>query len=149
MLEKQLTILAGLVFLASCAGAPPAGTPAAQPPVRTLQAVADQPDRDTALANFKQLPARISAADAEKLLVKIDGAQVDESSGNRALQWVRYLGYGYPYRSYLYGAYSYYPYGNYYYPYSYAGGYYYPYTYGSYSPFFYRRYGLYRPYYFW
>jgi hypothetical protein len=149
MLVKQLSILAGLVFLAGCAGAPPAGTPAAQAPTRQLQAVADLPDRDTAVANFKQLPARISAADAEKLLVKIDANQVDQNAGNRSLQWIRGFGFGYPYRSYLYGAYSYYPYGSYYYPYSYIGGSYYPYSYGAYSPFFYRRSGLYRPYYFW
>jgi hypothetical protein len=145
---KPPCLLAGLVALAGCANLQPTPT-TAQAPTRQLLGVADLPDRATAIATFKHLPARLDAATAEKVLVKLDPKQVEQTDGKRTLQRWLGLGWGFPWHSYLYGAYSYYPYGSYYYPYSYAGGYYYPYSYAGYYPFFYRRFGLYSPFYWW
>lgn len=113
----------------------------------------------------QQLPSRISAADAAKMLVKIDESQVALEGSDQNTQQLRRFGGrsffgrgiygGLRYRSRffgrgIYGGLSYYPYGSYYFPYYNYGSYYYPYTYsyGSYlySPYFYGYGARYWPY---
>ena len=101
----------------------------------------------------QQLPSRISAADAAKMLVQIDPDQIVKETAEsdmKTQQWRRgfygrgfygrgfYGGYGlygrglYGYGGLGYGGYGYYPYGGYYWPYYSYAGYYYPYSYASY-----------------
>ncbi len=115
----------------------------------------------------KQIPSRISAADAPKMLVQIDPDKIvkEDAKGDlQTQQWGRraffgrgfYGGYGlygrglYGYGGLgLYGGYGYYPFGGYYWPYYSYAGYYYPYSYASYYyPYLYGYSGLYYPYYY-
>ena len=113
----------------------------------------------------KQLPARISAADAAKMLVQIDPDKIVKENAKSDMstqQWGRgfygrgfygrgfYGGYGlYGRGLYGYGGYGYYPYGGYYWPYYSYAGYYYPYSYASYYyPYLYGYSSLYYPYYY-
>jgi hypothetical protein len=120
-MKSTLTVVAGLALLAGCAGAPPSATPT-QTTSRQLLASSDQPSKEEAMAIFKQLPQRLDKATGDKLLVKLDAKQVVEPKSTRSLQWVSYLGLGYPYRFYNYNNYSYMGVGNYMYPYAYANG---------------------------
>lgn len=122
----------------------------------------------------KLLPARLTPAEASKLLVSINPDRIDPS-GSQEVQ-VRgfgrgYGGYGRGYgrgyggygfhrgfwpgfgARYRYGAYGYYPYGGYYFPYAYNAGYYTPYCYpyagATYYPFLYGYGNLYNPFYCW
>jgi len=108
----------------------------------------------------KQLPSRISEADAAKMLVKIDPSRVVTDGREQNVQqwWGRRFGFGRGFfgRSFFFNrfsTFSYFPFNNFYFPYYYNLGYYYPYSYPYYSytywPFFYN-YGLsYWPYSWW
>ncbi len=102
----------------------------------------------------KQLPARISEADAAKMLVTLNPNEVMNSGSDSELQqWRgrRFFRRGFsPYFRTRFRRFSYFPYRNFYFPYYYNLGYYYPYTYPFYSysyyPFFYRHSYRYWPY---
>ncbi|MNY20104.1 hypothetical protein D3C86_1535670 [compost metagenome] len=109
----------------------------------------------------KQLPSRISAADAAKMLVQIDPNKIVKETAKSEQKtqiwwggglWGRgfWGGYGlYGAGLYGYGGYGYYPYYGYYWPYYSYAGYYYPYSYASYYyPYLYGYGGLYYPYYY-
>ncbi len=120
----------------------------------------------------KELPSRISEADAAKLLIEIDTSKIVEDKGLEVQQrygrgyrrgfygrgYARGFGRGfygrYGYGRYGYGRFRYYGHRGYYYPYYRYAGYYYPYTYPYYSysyyPYMYRYGGYYYPYsYYW
>ncbi len=116
----------------------------------------------------KQLPARISAADAAKMLVKLDMDKVAKDGDYDTQQWrgrfggrgfigrgfhgglgfrSRFLGFG---RGLGFGGLGFFPYSSYYFPYYYNAGYYYPYSYNFAntlcSPYLYGYGGSYFPY---
>ncbi len=118
----------------------------------------------------KELPSRISEADAAKLLVEIDPSKVIEPKDQEIQQRGRGFGRGYGrgfargfgrgfYRGYGrgfyggYGRFRYYGHRGYYFPYYNYAGYYYPYYYPYYSynyyPYFYGYRGYYYPYRYW
>lgn len=116
----------------------------------------------------KQLPARISEADAAKMLIELDSSKIVEPSSQELQQRGRfgrgyargfYRGYGrgfygrYGYGRYGYNRFRYYGYRGYYYPYYRYANYYYPYYYPYYSnyyyPYMYGYRGYYYPYSYW
>ncbi len=95
----------------------------------------------------KQLPARISEADAAKMLVKLNPNEVmDQGSDSDIQQWRRsrfFFRRGFsPFFRSRFRSFSFFPFRNFYFPYYYNTGFYYPYYYPYYSysyyPFFYR-----------
>lgn len=113
----------------------------------------------------KQLPARISAADAAKMLVKLDMDQVNQDGDYDTQQFRRgfggrsffrrgfHGGLGFRSRFFnrsFFGGLGFYPYSSYYFPYYYNAGYYYPYAYNYAntlcSPYLYGYGGSYYPY---
>jgi hypothetical protein len=105
----------------------------------------------------KQLPSRISEADAAKLLVQINPNEVmDDGKEADLQQWRRRAFFGRRFSPFFrtrFRSFSYFPYSNFYFPYYYNAGFYYPYTYPYYSyyysPFFYRHSYRYWPYSYW
>lgn len=105
----------------------------------------------------KQLPSRISEADAAKMLVKINPDQVVKDGSEQSVQqWRgRFFGRGFFGRSFFnrFSTFSYFPFYNYYFPYYNYAGYYYPYYYPYYSysyfPYFYNYGYRYWPYSYW
>lgn len=183
------TTLAGTL---GCAQNVPSVPAAQTPDIPQVQAAANGPvaPENLLVGNFqtmvngqamsvdeirKQLPSRISAADAAKMLVKIDIDKVNQDSSFDTQQFRGrfggrgfigrgfggrgffgrgfYGGYGFRSRFFnrgFYGGLGFYPYSSYYFPYYYNAGYYYPYTY-SYantlcSPYLYGYGGSYYPY---
>lgn len=183
------TTLAGTL---GCAQNVPSVPAAQTPDIPQVQAAANGPvaPENLLVGNFqtmvngqamsvdeirKQLPSRISAADAAKMLVKIDIDKVVQDGEYDTQQFRRgfggrgfigrgfggrgffgrgfYGGYGFRSRFFnrgFYGGLGFYPYSSYYFPYYYNAGYYYPYTY-SYantlcSPYLYGYGGSYYPY---
>jgi len=109
----------------------------------------------------KELPARISEADAAKMLVKLNPNEVvADGNEQNVQQWRgrffgrRFFGRGFsPFFFNRFSTFSYFPYSSFYFPYYYNAGYYYPYVYPYYSysyyPFFYRYGARYWPYSYW
>lgn len=106
----------------------------------------------------QQLPARISEADAAKMLVTINPSEVMDQGGDTDLQQWRRRSFFFrrsfsPFFRSRFSTFSYFPYSNYYFPYYYNAGYYYPYYYPYYSysyyPFFYRYSYRYWPFSYW
>ncbi|GEM_PF-1772251 len=187
----SLALTTGLMGTMGCAQSVPSLSPAPAPAIPQLQATAggsvapDQllvGDQQTMVNGQamsvdqirKLLPARISAADAAKMLVKIDMDQVVQTGEydtqqrfgrgfggrgfGRGFGGRRFFGRGFfggsRFRSRFFGrgfgGLSYFPYSSYYFPYSYSAGYYYPYTYNYAntlcSPYLYGYGGSYYPY---
>lgn len=118
----------------------------------------------------KELPSRISEADAAKLLIELDPSKIVESKDLEVQQrygrgygrgYARGFGRGYGrgfygrygYGRYGYGRFRYYGHRGYYYPYYRYANYYYPYYYPYYSnyyyPYMYGYGGYYYPYSYW
>lgn len=137
--------LAAVGALWACATPGPAVAPE---PDRGLLSVSDQVDIPAMIA---QLPQRLTAAEAERLLVPAERANIQDpgltysvqhKTGKRHRHRARTRGFNYGYSpgfGGLFNRFSYYPYGGYYFPYYSAGGYYYPYFFAdrAYNPFFY------------
>jgi hypothetical protein len=104
---------------------------AVQPVTTTSYSLQAIPD---AAAIVDKLPARLSPADAQRLLVQIDPTAVRGGFGLLAAKdgTVRIGGY--------------YPYGNYYFPYANYGGYYAPYAVNCTLPYMYRFQAYFNPY---
>ncbi|MNS20435.1 hypothetical protein D3C72_521710 [compost metagenome] len=167
MKSKQL-VLGGMATLLAVATfgctSTPSTTTAPQEPLSAIDQaqLGTQSDRTIqSVADLKaNLPARISEADAAKMLVQIDPSQVRTNSYS-VQQWgfrggMRgFGGYG-GFRGFGrgwyggfgrgFGAYRYFGYGGRYFPYYNLGSYYYPYTYGSYYPYLYNYSNYYYPY---
>jgi len=162
----SLTLALSMFGTLGCAQNLPGGTPAQAPDLPALGTMTSGPvaPDQLLLDDFqtlvdgkalsvdeirKQLPSRLSEAEAAKMLVKLDLDQVELDSAFETQQWRRgYGGRGYAGRSFFrrgfYGGYGYgsrffsrsffgglgfYPYSGYYFPYYYNAGFYYPYTY--------------------
>lgn len=148
-------MMAAVAGLVGCAGNNPVATgDNAQAPQPDRQVLATGTDikQDVELENaIKQLPQRISAADAERMLIQIDPEKIndDGSEGYSVQRWGgRYGRYG-GYRGYgrgFYGGFRYYGYGGRYFPYYASAGYYYPYFSGGYYPYLSLYNSLYSPY---
>lgn len=142
-LSHKVLAMSAFALVVGCAGTPVATTP-------TVDQAAPQADRQvlsvtqdaTLESEIKQLPQRISVADANKMLVELDPDKIQANEGKGySVQRYRggYRGYG---RGY-WGGYRYYGLGGRYWPYARYGGFYYPYFYGSYYPYLYPTAGLY------
>lgn len=184
-------VACAITLMAGCTHTSPASTVSNQPApntTRSLMAVdqATLPDALTDDQARAQLPARISVADANRMLIQINGSQISRDQPTYSLQarggghgggghgghgggghgghgfghghgfgrFNNFGGFGFGGWGGLWGSpwlwgygwpsYGFYGLGDYYYPYYLNSGYYYPY---SYSPFLYRRYRWYYPYY--
>lgn len=187
-----LALTTGLAATLGCAQHAPSIAPAQAPAIPQLQTMTEgsvAPDQvlvgnQQTMVNGqamtveeirKQLPSRISEADAAKMLVKIDIDKVNQDASFDTQQrfgrgfggrgFARgfggrgffgrgfYGGFGFRNRFFnrgFYGGLGFYPYSSYYFPYYYNAGYYYPYSY-SYantlcSPYLYGYGGSYWPY---
>ncbi len=122
MLKKPLIAAVGLAALAGCSTAIPTTHTLVTPPARTVSSVSAPHFTQAQLKAMRAaIPARLTPAQARKMLVQVPGSKVEQAG--RQVKWFGSYGF-YPYSDFGY---------NLYYPYSLYGGYYYPYSSYPYS----------------